>query len=143
MVLEFALIFPVILFFILGALTWGQVVIAKNAAQTAARETARTYAITHEKEEALAVTEHVLGRTLSNNKELYNVTLTDGVITNKALVPTDSGGTHCLANVSFKVPIAVPNLPKLINHDAEGWGNTITVTGSAVFKKEFEISEED
>lgn len=131
-----AFIIPIMVFCMHYLLTWGMAVYCKSTVVTAAREAARAYAVYNDEDAARAVARDIVNRTISTRDNLFDP--------EKDIVLTElqyEGNDYCSAEVTFRVPVAVPNLPKLINPKANGWGDVIQVNGTAVFKKEPEIPE--
>jgi hypothetical protein len=132
-----AFIIPILVFCMHYLLTWGMAVYCKSTVVTAAREAARAYAVYNDEDAARAVAKDIVQRTVSTREDLFDPER--DILLSKLQY---DGNDYCSAKVVFRVPVAVPNLPKLINPKAEGWGDVIQVGGSAVFKKEPEIPEE-
>jgi len=165
--LEFAIILPVLLFIIVLMLTFGKVVYARMAAELAAREAARTYAVfSNQALDPSAVVAMAREAAASNisgilpaKKEYFDaesdVTLQDVSLASGIAVP-DPSGEYCQAEVKVRVPIEAPWFRRLLGKSAykegaDGWEEpfgrpkdgeyVVEVKGDAVFKKEPKIED--
>lgn len=162
--LEFAIILPVLLFIVVLMLTFGKVVYARMAAELAAREAARTYAVLSNQELAPSAVAAMAREAAASNisgilpveKEYFDaesdVSLQDVSLASGAAVP-DPSGEYCQAEVKVRVPIEAPWFRRLLGKSykegAEGWEEpfgkpkegeyVVEVKGDAVFKKEPKI----
>jgi len=129
-VVQFTVIFPVLLFIIIFALSWGVGVYTKMAMTTAAREAARTYAVTHDEEAARFVAadiaKNILGADVSD--ELVDRFKKNNVYLEKVDI---DGSTYCRSIVVFKLPI--PAWTGVNSFKPGG----IKVGGEALFREEF------
>lgn len=143
-VLEFVLFMSVLFFFIFGILEYGMVGNAKSDCFSAARDAARTLAVTHSQSKALARAEGIIQTTLYTGARIGggdpgdphtsfdptnpNPTQSDVVI--------QDDGTYSRVWVYYHLPNAIPGLPKLLNPKALALAKYITVSGYAEFQDE-------
>ncbi|MGE5372402.1 MAG: TadE/TadG family type IV pilus assembly protein [Solirubrobacterales bacterium] len=158
--MEFALVMPAFLFIILAGLTFGQVIYAKHAAELAARETARTYAVfinntfDRTQVETLArnaAASNMKGILPGNRSEKYfdpnsDVTVEQGSLHGGHFYP--GAGAYCRATIQARVPIFTPWFRRLLGETtADPFGNkdgneyVKDITGIAVFRMEPRIGE--
>jgi len=141
----FCIVYPLFMLGIIAGLYWGNVAHAKGVALQAAREGGRTAAVFH-------------------NYSLAHQAAVDVV---KAQLPTPSGAggaagephqpfdparpnpdvpdvviteddTYVYASVSYHVFCPLPGYPRLFNKSYSSWSNWASVTGQAVFQKEYQ-----
>jgi Flp pilus assembly protein TadG len=166
-VLEFALVFPVIIGVIILGITFAQLAYSKAAVELAAREAARTYAVNinnnvSENEVIALARESVKGNfqgIIPLADRYFNpetdVIITSGSLAGGTVIP-DSTGEYCQSTVSVKVPIQTPWIRRLIGTGmpndptwddplgkAEGTEYVFPIEGTAVFKKEPRLEAQD
>lgn len=135
---ELALVMPILLFIMLGMVTFGMAVNTKVAVSGAAREAARAY----------AVTDPGTGSPEANARNKAEAFLKGGVVASDAefrqhfdkndprYVNIASDGTYVTVTVSYDQPSYVPGLFRLLNSSAASLGDAFRLTSSAVFKLE-------
>lgn len=121
-----AFILPITLFIIHFTLTYGLGEYAKSTVITASREAARTYAISHNTETARESARHIVQSTLSNKTECFNP---------QSDIVLYEEGEFAVATVTYRVPVAVPAMMKLIGVN-QVMGKYMPVSSSARFVKE-------
>lgn len=148
-VFEFVLILPIVTFLILMLLIYGKIVYVKMAAEMAAREAARTYAVYHAEADAVSKTKSVALEEFRNalpvNTSSVQVTIQEGYIR------TGSGGNtyfqegtprdYCRVEVTVDVPIEAPYFHYLLGSNKvvgtkKGNSYVKEVRADAVFYKE-------
>lgn len=145
-VLEFTLFVGIIFFFIFGMLVYSMRANATSVCISAAREAARTLAVTHSPEQAKARAVEVVQTALytgsraggSRPGEPHKAFDPDQPNPTRPDVVLQDDGTWCRAWVYYHLPNAVPGLPKLLDRRASLLDRYITVGGYAVFKREVE-----
>ncbi|GEA16309.1 hypothetical protein E308F_25530 [Moorella sp. E308F] len=145
-VLEFTLFVGVIFFFIFGMLVYSMRANATSVCISAAREAARTLAVTHSEEQARARAAEVVQSSLYTGAragttragEPHKAFDPDQPNPERPDVILEDDGTWCRAWVYYHLPNAVPGLPRLLNRRASLLDRYITVGGYAVFKREVE-----
>jgi len=121
-----AFILPITIFILHFTLTYGLAEYAKSTVITASREAARTYAVTHDKDSAFASATYIVQRTLTDNTSCFDPD-TDIVV--------EDDGEYAVATVSYRVPVAVPGMMRLIGMK-QIMGKYLPVSSSARFIKE-------
>lgn len=121
-----AIILPMILFILNFTLTYGLGEYSKSTVITASREAARTYAVKHDADMARESAKTIVEGTLSGNKKCFNAD-SDIVLTEE--------GDFAVATVTYRVPVAVPAMMRLIGVKTT-MGGYMPVTSTARFIKE-------
>lgn len=143
-VLEFILFMSLLFFFIFGILVYSMTANAKGDCFSAARDAARTLAVTHDQSQALARAKDVIQTTLYTGARIGGGNPGDP---HTAFDPTNPNpvhpdvvlqddGTYSRVWVYYHLPNAIPGLPKLLNPKAPALARYITVSGYAEFKDE-------
>lgn len=129
-VLEFVLIFPITLFLIFFAITWGMAVYTKSATVTSSREAARAYAVYHDEDLAKKVAADMMASTLgAEDVDQESVERWKEKMVHLEEIEYN-GETYCKAQVNFRLP-----LPAWTGYYK--FKNGIGVGASAIFKKEY------
>lgn len=121
-----AFIIPITVFILHFTLTYGLAEYSKSTVITAAREAARTYAVSHNQSDAVASAVHIIQGTLSASPEYFNPSRDVAVF---------DEGKFAVAVVTYRVPVAAPEMMKLIGVNRMS-GRYMPVTSSAKFIKE-------
>ncbi len=119
---------PLTLFILLFTLTYGLAEHAKINVITAAREGARTYAVTHDKNAALQSVKQIVENTMAKDSKYFNP--------DKDVVLADDG-EFATCTVTYRVPVVVPQMFYLIGSD-KVIGNYMPQTATARFIREAE-----
>jgi len=129
-IMEFVFIFPITLFLIFFAITWGMAVYTKSATVTASREAARAYAVYHDEELAKQVAADMMASTLgAEDVDQESVERWKEKMVHLEEIEYN-GETYCKAQVNFRLP-----LPAWTGYYK--FKNGIGVGASAIFKKEY------
>lgn len=135
---ELALVMPILLFIMLGTVTFGMAVNTKVAVSGAAREAARAY----------AVTDPGTGNPDANARNKAETFLRGGVVASDAefrqrfnkndprYVSIISDGTDVTVRVTYDQPSYVPGLFRLLKRNAASLGDSFPLTSSATFRLE-------
>lgn len=159
-VLEFAVVFPVIIGIIILGITFAQLAYSKAAVELAAREAARTYAVNINNnvngDEVIALARESAKSNFRGVIPLADryfnpeadVIIDDCSLAEGAVVP-DPAGDYCQSTVSVRVPIHTPWVRRLIGTsmpndstwedplgEEMGTEYVFPIKGTAVFKKE-------
>lgn len=134
---ELALVMPILLFIMLGTVTFGMAVNTKVAVSGAAREAARAY----------AVTDPGTGSPDVNARNKAEAFLKGGVVASDAefrqrfnkndprYVSIASDGTYVTVKVTYDQPSYVPGLFRLVGGNS-ALGDTFQLASSATFRLE-------
>ncbi len=121
-----AFILPITIFILNFTLTYGLGEYAKSTVITASREAARTYAVTHDADLARQSATYIVKKTLTANPKNFD---------SRKDVQISDDGQFALATVTYRVPVAVPGMMRLIGIK-ETMGNYLPVSSSSKFIKE-------
>lgn len=121
-----AFILPITLFVLNFTLTYGLGEYAKSTVTTAAREAARTYAVTHDQQKAVDSAKIIVQKTLSSNPKYFDPAKD---------ITLDDDGEFCTGTVTYRVPVAVPGMFRLVGIN-KTMDNYLPVTSTAKFIRE-------
>ncbi|WP_341473915.1 TadE family protein [Desulfofundulus thermobenzoicus] len=143
-ILEFVLFMGFLFYCVFGILVYGMYTNSQSVCISAAREAARTLAVTHDMNQSKSRAAEVIQTTLYTGARIGGSRPGEPRKAFDPYSPNPShpdvvlqdDGTYCRAWVYYHMPNAVPGLPKLLDKRASFLSRYITTGGYAVFKRE-------
>lgn len=131
---EFALVAPILFFLFLGMVVLGLAINAKIVVSGAAREGARFYAVTQDP----ACARRAVGQAIAYGglRSRFQGQVLFDPWSDQFLRP-GSDGRYVWVEVTYRQPVFVPYLPKLLNPSAPALSTYLDITSRALFLAEW------